>query len=56
MDTYTSAKKVAAAFIVKEERIAIKVLTPKKAPGYDLITNEVLQKLPEEEIRFHPTL
>jgi len=28
------------------------VLNPKKAPRYDLITNQVLQKLPKKGIRF----
>jgi len=39
-------------FTVNEVRVAIRVLNPKKAPGYDLITNQVQQKLPEKSIRF----
>jgi len=39
-------------FTVNEVRAAIRVLNPKKAPGYDLITNQVLQKLPKKGIRF----
>jgi len=53
-DTNTSAQMAAPAmlFTVNEVRAAIKMLNPKKAPGYDLITNQVLQKLPEKGIRF----
>jgi len=39
-------------FAVNEVRAAIRVLNPKKTPGYDLITNQVLQKLTEKGIRF----
>jgi len=39
-------------FIVNEVRAPIRVLNPKNAPGYDLITNQVLQKLSEKGIRF----
>jgi len=39
-------------FTVNEVRAAIRVLNPKKAPGYNLITNQVLQKLSEKGIRF----
>jgi len=39
-------------FIVNEVRAAIRVLNHKKTPRYDLITNQVLQKLPEKGIRF----
>jgi len=53
-DTNTSAQMAVSLmpFTVNEVRAAIKVLNPKKAPGYDLITNDVLQKLPEKGIRF----
>jgi len=52
-DTNTSAQMAVPVmpFTVNEVR-AIRVLNPKKALGYDLITNEVLQKLPEKGIRF----
>jgi len=39
-------------FTIKEMRIAIKILNPKKVQGYVLITNHVLQKLPEKGIIF----
>jgi len=42
----------AMPFTVNEVRPAIRVLNPKKAPGYDLITNQVLQNLSEKGIRF----
>jgi len=50
-DINTSAQMAVPAmpFTVNEVRAAIKVLNPKKAPGYDLITNQVL---PEKGIRF----
>jgi hypothetical protein len=32
--------------------ITIKNLNPKKAPSYDLITNQLLQKLPETGIKY----
>jgi len=53
-DTNSSAQTAAPAipFTVNEIRAAIRVLNPKKAPGYDLITDQVLQKLPEKSIRF----
>jgi len=38
-------------FTVKEMRVAIKNLNP-KMPTYDLITNQMLQKLPETEIKY----
>jgi len=31
---------------------AIRELNPRKAPEYDLIANQILQKLPEKEIKF----
>jgi len=45
-DTNTSGQMATPAmpFTVNEVRAAIKVLNPKKVPGYDLITNQVLQK------------
>jgi len=54
MDTNTPAQMAVPAmpFTINEVRAAIKVLNPKKAPGYDLITNQVLQKLLEKDIRF----
>jgi len=54
IDTNTPAKMVAPArpITVKEVRTAIRVLNPKKTTGYDLITNQVLQKLSEKGIRF----
>jgi len=48
----TQMTAAAIPFIVNEVRAAIRVLNPKKAPDYDLITNHVLQKLPEKDIRF----
>jgi len=42
----------AIPFTVNEVRAAIRMLNPKKTPGYDLITKQVLQKLPEKGIRF----
>jgi len=42
----------AKPFIVNEVRAAIRILNPKKAPGYDLINNQILQKLLEKSIRF----
>jgi len=53
-DTNTLAQMAALAmpFTVNEIRAAIRVLNPKKAPGYDLIINQVLQRLPEKSIRF----
>jgi len=46
-DTNIPAKMVTPAmpFTVNEIRVTIRVLNPKKAPNYDLITNQVLQKL-----------
>jgi len=54
MDTNISAQILAPAmpFSVNEVQAAIRVLNPKKEPGYDLITNQVLQKLLEKGIRF----
>jgi len=48
----------AKPFIVKEVRVIIKNLNPKKGPGFDIIqsTNQVLQMLPEIEIKFNLTL
>jgi len=40
------------SFTVKKGRDAIRELNPKKAPGYDLIINQVLQKLSQKEIKF----
>jgi len=40
-DTYTSL------FTVNEVKAVLKHLNPKKAPSYDLITNKVMQNLPE---------
>jgi len=53
-DTNTSAQMVVPVmpFTVNEVRTAIRMLNPKKTPGYDLITCQVLQKLPEKGIRF----
>jgi len=44
-DTNTSAQMATPAmpFTVNYVRAVIKVLNPKKAPGYDLITNQVLR-------------
>jgi len=39
-------------FTINEVRAAIRILNSKKAPGYYLITSQVLQKLPEKGIRF----
>jgi len=52
-DTNASAQMAVPVmpFTVNEVRAAIKVLNPKKAPGY-LITNQDLQKLSEKDIRF----
>jgi len=38
---------VARPFTMKEVRAAIKAFNP-KVPGYDLIINQVLQKLPKK--------
>jgi len=42
----------AMPFTVNEVRAAIRILNPKKAPGYDLIINQVLQKLTVKHIGF----
>lgn len=39
-------------FTIAEVRNAVLKLPPKKAPGYDLITGEVLKQLPDVAIRF----
>jgi len=39
-------------FTVNEVKTVIKHLNSKKAPGYDLITNKVLQMLPETVIKY----
>jgi len=51
--TDTPAKMIAPVkpFTAKEKRAAIKILNPKEALGYYLITNQVLQKLPKTGIR-----
>jgi len=48
----------ARPFTVKEVQGAIRVLNPKKAPDYDVMTNQVLQKLQKKERNkiYHPTL
>jgi len=53
-DTNTSAQMAVPAmhFTINEVRATIRVLNPKKAAGYDLITNQVQQKLLEKGIRF----
>jgi len=33
-------------------KVVIKYLNPKKVTGYDLVTNKVLQKLPEMGIKY----
>jgi len=45
-DTKTSTPIAAPAmpFTVNKVRAAIRVLNPKKASGYDLISNQILQK------------
>jgi len=43
-------------FIISEVKTIIKYLNPKKALGYDLITNQILWKLPEIGIKYHPTI
>jgi len=48
-NTSTQMATLAMPFTVNEVRVAIRVLNPRKAPGYDLITNQVLQKLPEKD-------
>jgi len=40
-------------FIIKEMRVVIKNLDPKKTPVYDLITNQILQKLPKIDIKYN---
>jgi hypothetical protein len=37
---------------IKELRAAINKLDPKKAPGYDLITLQILKKMPETGIEY----
>jgi len=51
-DITTSAKMVVPTrpFTTKEMRAAIRVLNPEKALCYDLINNQVLQKLSEKRI------
>jgi hypothetical protein len=44
LDTLTKSFTIKEVSIIKE---VIKNLNPKKAPGYELITNQILQKLPE---------
>jgi hypothetical protein len=39
-------------FIIKEVRPTIENLNLKKTPGYDLITNQILQKMPEMETKY----
>jgi len=39
-------------FTVNEVKAVIKYLDPKKAPNYNLITNQVLQNLPEKGIKY----
>jgi len=52
MSIFLLVKMVASArlFIIKEMRAAIRILNPKRMPGYDLMTNQDLQKLPEKGI------
>jgi len=38
------------SFTIEEVKVVIKDQIPKKASGYDFITNQVLQKLPEKGI------
>jgi len=40
-------------FTVEELRAAIRILNPKKAPSYNLISNQVLQKLPVGLLAVH---
>jgi len=40
------------SFIINEVKVIIKYVNPKKAPSYDLITNQILQKLPKMEIKY----
>jgi len=53
-DTNIPVKMVALAkpFTINEVRTAIRILNQKKASDYNLITNQILQKLPEKGIRF----
>jgi len=39
-------------FSINEVEAVIKDLNPKKAPGYDLITNQILQKLSKMGIKY----
>jgi len=39
-------------FSIREVSAVIKNLNPKKMPNYDLITNQILQKLPEKGIKY----
>lgn len=50
--TTTSLDTPTKPFTSKEVRTAIKNLNPKKAPGYDLITNRILQMMPDKAIKF----
>jgi hypothetical protein len=43
------------SFTIKEVGTVIKKPNPKKTPGYDLITSQVLQKLPEMGIKYITT-
>jgi len=57
-DTNTSTQMVPVMpFTVNEIRAAIRVLNPKKAPGYDLITNQNSTKITRKRYKiYHPTL
>jgi len=51
---YKSFTKIhyTSPFTINEVKAIIKHLNPKKAPGYDLITNKVLQMLPKIAIKY----
>jgi len=40
------------SFIINEVKAVIKYVNPKKVPNYDLITNQILQRLPKMEIKY----
>jgi len=51
--TSTTLDITTGYFIIKEMRVVIKNLDSKKTLVYDLITNQILQKLPKIEIKYN---
>lgn len=46
-----SVETMSMRFTIKEVRRVIQKANPKKSPGYDLITNKILQELPDSGIK-----